>query len=370
MTIASLPHSLPAAPTGTRMAMVDGDIHPKNRSDAELRPFLSNYWWDYMATLGNRPRHGHATGFPYPKSTPGAYRRDAWPQAGGLPGSDLAMMRAQLLDPGNIAIGVLNPLSPSGHGDRNHDFAAAMSRAVNEWQLEYWTRPERRLRASICIAFEDAPAAVAEIERCAPEADFVQVLALTRTFEPPGQRRYWPIYEAAQAARIPVGFHVFGYSGAPMTGAGWPSFYIEEVAAHAAGCQAVVSSLVLEGVFERFPGLKIVLIEGGFGWIPSLAWRLDQMFERFRDEVPHLKRRPSEYIHDHFWVTTQPMEEAPKSSQVIDAMGWIGFDRILFASDYPHWDFDDPARALPTRLTQAQREMIAFRNAQYVYRLS
>jgi len=368
MNVITSPLGRMPVPARATMTMVDGDIHPKNLSDEELRPFLSDRWWNYMRTLGNRPRHGHASGFPYPKSTPGAYRRDAWPEQ-GLPGSDLEMMRAQLLDPCNISMGVLNPLSPSGHGDRNHDFAAAMSSAVNEWQLARWTRPERRLKASICIPFEDPPAAVAEIERCAPEADFVQILALTRTFEPPGQRRYWPIYEAAQAAGIPVGFHVFGYSGAPMTGAGWPSFYIEEVAAHAAGCQALLTSMVIEGVFEQFPRLKMVLIEGGFGWIPALGWRLDHMFERFRSEVPHLRRRPSDYIREHVWVTTQPMEEAPNQAFVLDAMGWIGFEKILFASDYPHWDFDDPALALPSRLTQEQREMICFRNARDVYRL-
>ena len=74
-----------------------------------------------------------------------------------------------------------------------------------------------------------------------------------------------------------------------------------------------------------------------------------------RDEVPHVKRPPSEYIREHFWVSTQPMEEAEEPEHVIDAMRWIGFDRILFASDYPHWDFDDPVLALPPSLTDEQR---------------
>jgi predicted TIM-barrel fold metal-dependent hydrolase len=313
-------------------------------------------------------RHGHAVGFPYPKATPGAYRRDAWPD-GGMPGSDLAMMRAQLLDPCNIAMGVLNPLSPSGHGDLNADFSAAMSSAVNDWQLNAWTRPEPRLKASLCIPYEDAPAAVAEIERRAAEPDFVQVLMLSRTNEPAGQRRYWPIYEAAQAAGLPVGYHVFGYGGHPLTPGGWPSFYIEEVCAHASGAASLVASLVIEGVFERFPRLKIVLIEAGFGWLPALAWRLDHMFERFRNEVPHLKRRPSEYIREHLWLTTQPMEEAEKPQHVLDCMEWIGWDRILFATDYPHWDFDNPRAAMPPRLDAQKRQMIFSGNAAAVYRM-
>ena len=67
--------------------------------------------------------------------------------------------------------------------------------------------------------------------------------------------------------------------------------------------------LILSGLFDRFPKLKIVFIEGGFGWIPSTTWRMDRHFEAFRSEVPHLKRRPSEYVKQSFWFTTQPIDE-------------------------------------------------------------
>ena len=132
---------------------------------------------------------------------------------------------------------------------------------------------------------------------------------LTRTSELMGRRRYWPIYEAACEAGLPVGVHVFGYSGRAASNTGWPSFYIEEMTEHSNACQAQVVSLISEGVFEAFPQLKMVFIEGGFGWIPSLGHRLDRNWKRMRSSLPHLKRKPSEYLHDHFWVTTQPMEE-------------------------------------------------------------
>ena len=110
---------------------------------------------------------------------------------------------------------------------------------------------------------------------------------------------------------------------------------------------AQLTSLVLEGIPERFPKLKIVFIEGGFGWIPSATWRMDQHFEKFRDEVPHLKRRPSEYIRDHVWWTTQPMEDPERRDHLFELIEWIGWDKLLFATDYPHWDYDDPSRVLP-----------------------
>jgi predicted TIM-barrel fold metal-dependent hydrolase len=113
----------------------------------------------------------------------------------------------------------------------------------------------------------------------------------------------------------------------------------------------------------------VVLIECGFGWLPALGWRLDKHWKRLREEVPHLTRAPSEYIREHFYVTTQPMEEADDPSHVLDAMRWIGIERILFASDYPHWDFDDPVMAIPPSLAANERQAIFGGNARKLFGL-
>src|SRR5262245_65933968 len=88
-------------------AVIDCDIHPKAPLE-ELRPFLAKRWRDYLDTYGVRSRHGFAKGYPYPKGTPQAARRDAWPPGGGLPGSNLDFMRAQHLDHYGIEFGVMN----------------------------------------------------------------------------------------------------------------------------------------------------------------------------------------------------------------------------------------------------------------------
>ena len=128
--------------------------------------------------------------------------------------------------------------------------------------------------------------------------------------------------------------------------------------------------MVLEGVFERFPKLRVVIIEGGFAWLPPLAWRLDKVWSKLRAETPHLKRLPSEYIRDHIWLTTQPMEEPENPRHLHDVMEWIGWDKLLFATDYPHWDYDDPARALPIHLPEERRQNFFLNNALKLYGLA
>jgi predicted TIM-barrel fold metal-dependent hydrolase len=352
-----------------RLAVIDGDVHPAWKSIEDLRPFLSKQWWEHLQTYGSRRKNGSVYGEPYPKSAPLACRRDAWPEEGGRPGSSLSLMQSQYLDACGVEFGILGPLGTTGQGEFNQDFSAAMCSAVNDWQLAAFTQPEKRLKAGIVVPYEDGAASAKEIERCAPDPDFAQVFVLTRSAEPLGSRRYWPIYEAAERNKLPVACHVFGTSGHPVSRAGWPSYYVEEGAAHSTSCQTVVSSLVIEGVFERFPGLKVVMVEGGFAWLPALSWRLDKLFERMRDEVPHLKRKPSEYIREHVYVTTQPMEEPDNRRQVLDVMEWIGWDHLLFASDYPHWDFDDPLRAFPAGIKPERHRQICAENGRKVYRL-
>src|SRR5205823_1918267 len=109
-----------------------------------------------------------------------------------------------------------------------------------------------------------------------------------------------------------------------------------------------LQSMVFEGVFEEFPNLRVVLVEAGIGWAPSLAWALDSAWEMLHEATPHLQRRPSEYVRDHVWYTTQPIEEPDDPRHLLQLLehGRLT-DRVMFATDYPHWDFDSPKRALP-----------------------
>jgi predicted TIM-barrel fold metal-dependent hydrolase len=360
--------TLPVRPItqGAGIGIIDCDIHPNPKSPAALHPYLARHWQQHLAAYGNVGHGPHATAHPYPLYAPQTSRRDAWPPGGGLPGSDLGFMRQQHLDPNNVDHGVLMPLF-GGASSRNLELGAALCSAVNDWQIAEFVSREPRLKASIQIPHEDATAAVAEIERNAGNPGFVQVQLLSATTEPLGRRRYWPIFEAAQRAGLPIGIHVGGSSGHPRTGGGWPSFYSEAHYDLIHGMQTQVTSMILEGVFERHPDLRVVLVEGGFAWAPSLAWRLDSLWSRMRDEVPHAKRPPSEYMREHLYYTTQPMEEPDDQQEVHLTFELIGWDRMLFATDYPHWDFDDPRYAFKVPLPEGRRRMLFRDNAARLY---
>jgi predicted TIM-barrel fold metal-dependent hydrolase len=357
------------ATAAQRLKVVDCDIHPVYRTTAELHPFMSARWREHMATFGTHFRHGLHGQLPYPRMMAAGMRMDAFPED-GPPGSDLELMRQQHLDANGVEVGMLIALSRGGMEERNLDFGAALSSAMNDWQLECWVKKEPRLRAAIVVPQENAEYAVAEIERRADDPAFVQIMISPRSSDPLGHRRYWSIYAAAERRGKPLALHVAGYSGGhPSTGSGWPTYYIQEHYAMSTGMQNTLASLVFEGVLERFPKLKIVMIEGGFAWLPALCWRMDKHWQRMRAETPHLKRPPSEYVREHFWFTTQPIEEPESPEHLLDIIGWIGWDRLMFSTDYPHWDFDDPKQAFKVKLTDAQKAMIFRDNAKAVYGL-
>lgn len=368
MSTSTLPR--PEAPAASRLRLIDCDIHPAPRDAAVLDRWLPERWRRHRQEYGLRLRQPFTVGHPYPKATPALSRYDSWPPGGGPPGSDLDFMREQHLDLLDIEHGMLQPLAARGMDERNPGFAAALSSAVNDWMREDWTAREPRLKATICVPGEDPAASVREIERWAGQPDFVQVAMVSRALEPLGRQRYWPIYEAAEHHGLPLGLHSLGTSGHPVTGGGWPSFYFEEHQAVAMSMAALCASFILEGVFDRFPRLKIVIIEGGFGWVPSLGWRMDGLWKSLRSEVPHLQRKPSDYLRSHLWFTTQPVEEPERPEHLRRVIDWIGRDRLLFATDYPHWDSDDPRYAFKLPLSEAERRAILADNARAVYGLA
>ncbi len=354
--------------------IIDCDVHHILGSFDDLLPYLDDWIVRRIAPAMNAraearnnfqmPRRAYF----HPFSTA---RVDTMEEDGSNHAADPVRVKEDLLDRYDIAYAILmgnNLTTISGMPDP--DIAAGITRAYNDWTDDVWISSDPRFKHSIWVTPQDPSQAVEEIERWGKHPDVVQV-AIPQNDILVGKRHFWPIYESAERHNLPVAFHV-GAESAGLNGAqiavGPPTYYIElQTGVISIGINNVIS-LVCEGVFERFPKLKVAFLEYGFTWLPSLMWRLDREWTSLRAEVPWVKRPPSEYILDHMRFGSQPLE-VPPGKYLHQTLEMMSAERILlFATDYPHWDFDDPKYVIQ-RLPKEMRQAIVEDNARELYGL-
>jgi predicted TIM-barrel fold metal-dependent hydrolase len=343
---------------------IDCDLHPAMPAVPALLPYLDDYWRDQLSN-----RHIDRLPFvlsSYPPGSPLSARAD-WRQAVGSPGGDLDAIRLQALDRFGVSYAICNPL----HGAValfNDDMSAALCAAVNDWMAKELLDREPRLRASILVPAASPELAVREIERVAHDRRFVQVLLLAMGEAPLGRRGNWPIYAAAERHELTVGIHAGSTYRVAPTYSGWTSYRVEDYVAQSAAFETQLLSLVAEGVFQKFPRLKVVLIESGFTWLPTWLWRTAKTWRGVRAEVPWIDRSPADIVRDHVRFTLQPVD-APAAAPGLFArtMEHVGSDRLLlFSTDYPHWQFDGDD-VLPDGLSEATIRRILMDNPRDTY---
>lgn len=345
--------------------MIDCDLHNELPSLETLEPYLADFWVDYT----------HESAFvgpdsnDYPAGALITARPGSRPVSGAPPGSDLALLREQVLEPLNIEVGILN-CAYRVASVHHPDLATALATAVNQWQVDHWLAQEPRLRASIVVPSQIPEMAAQEIERWGDHPGFVQVVLPVRSLVPYGSRLHDPIYAAATRHDLPVAIQYGGAAGHPPTPVGWPNTYAEEYASMAQLFQSQVISLITEGAFDRFPALRVALIESGFTWMPSLMWRIDKEWKGLRHNIPWVKRPPSDYMREHIRLTTAPLD-APENPihlmQIIEQMD--SDEMLLFGSDYPHWHADEPGAIWLDEMPETLKNKIAAENARAFYRL-
>jgi predicted TIM-barrel fold metal-dependent hydrolase len=361
--------------TTGRYRLVDCDVHPIIRGGlGDLRPFLSTAAQHRLGIDGRRglTTDGRREAVSIPRNTlyvnpAGVLRGDAHGPDGSVPGADPAYTARHHLDAHGVDRAVLIGGEVLGLGAMpDPDAAACIASAYNDWLAATWLAADDRYRGTLVVAVQDPQLAAREIRRSGADRRFVAVLMpLTNLLM--GQRHHYPIYEAAAELGLPVAVHPNSGEGifrtSPSLAGASPTYYVEWHAGLSQVFQANLISLVCQGVFERFPSLRVVLTEGGIGWVPDVLWRLDKNVKGLRDEVPWVRRLPSDYVADHVRFTSQPLPEPRRREHLHVLCDIVRAERtLMFSSDYPHWDFDSPRHAL-TALPAGIRDRVRVDNA-------
>ena len=343
--------------SGTNL-IIDCDVHPSASKDRPLEPYVAADFREALKQgMGAGPGQGYANPF-------GVDRRDA-------SCNDPKQVAIDHLDKYGISYGVLQPPGLGVSLTHNIEVGSALAQAWNEWQIAEWLEADPRYLGSICVNTSDPKRAVELIRQYGAHPQMKQVIVSGESVDLYGHRRYFPIFEACEELHLPFALHP-GREGSlrSSTPIGRPSSYFEWHSGIPITYQAHVISLTCEGVFAHFPGLRVVLVEGGIAWLLHTLWRLDKNFKALRSTTPWLKKRPSEYILDQVRLTTQPLEEPENPEQLAQLFAMIQAERtVCFASDFPHWDFDDPRRVFPRTLSPELLNRIFYDNAAEIYGL-
>lgn len=326
------------------------------------RVLIDGWFW----TTPPGPGVGH------PGGTAGGARTEKY-KGGSDPRARLADMDTEGIDIAvlfaTVTMGPSSGVLPSG----DVEFEAALCRAYNSWVAEYAATDRARLKPVAVLPTRNIPAAVAEITRCIEQLGFVGAELPTNSegVRYPGDSHFYPIYEAAQSLGVPIFIHP--HAGGQIRYVGrerFDNFFHGHMIAFPFEQMIAAMHIVTAGVLDRFPRLRIGFLESGIGWVPYWFERMDEHWAKLAHLVPNLSRAPSDWARDPRVIfSCDPDEETLPA-----VLGWLGEDRVMYASDYPHWDAKTPdtVKILASRddLTDTQKRKILGENAARIFHLS
>jgi predicted TIM-barrel fold metal-dependent hydrolase len=250
-------------------------------------------------------------------------------------------------------------------------FAAAIARAYNDWMYDFCAPNRERLLGAGMISLFDIEDAVAEARRCAKDLGFRAVFLRThlvkgRNWHDP---YYEPLWSALEELDLPLGFHESGTAGVPYVGDRFePIHMLTHAYSHPGEAMLGVGSFTLGGVLQRHPNLKVGFLESNCSWLPYILWRLDEHLEIYGDAwAPEIHTLPSELFKRQCFASCEPDETPIK--YVIDFMG---SDRIVFSTDFPHTDSrfpDSVAMFLELPISVEDKRKILWDNCAGYYRI-
>ncbi|MGB8503765.1 amidohydrolase family protein [Mycobacterium sp.] len=347
-------------PDGTRTPVIDASVHIFCQSNKDLRgfmnePYKSRGFPDYeMAWYG-------APGGEYAKGARGPHRE--------YPGSDPAIVARHLFDERGVDIAVLHPMTRGIMPDRH--LGTAIAAAHNEMMVSRWLDHDEfgdRFRGTIRVNPDDTAGALREIDKYKDHSRVVQIGIPLQSRELFGKPQFWPLWEAAVDANLPVAVHIEVGSGiaAAPTPSGNTRTYEQYLGFMGLNYLYHLMNMIAEGVFEKMPELKFVWADGAADLLTPIIWRMDCFGRPHLEQTPWAPRIPSDYLPGHVYFV-QGSLDGPGDTEF--AGEWFGFtgkdDMVMFGSSYPHWHSGE--LKVPTAFTPDQRDKLCWRNAAELY---
>ncbi|UOR01904.1 amidohydrolase [Leucobacter allii] len=357
-------------------SVIDATVHHHWASQLDVTDYMSAGWREHLGIPGTLP--GGAGAMHILPAT--AYRRPGGDYIDGSvedplapAASDPARTAERIFGGGRVSRAILShdrgmfiPSVPNAYR------AAALARAMNEWTADRWFGHDDRFFGLIVAANQTPRQAAEEIRRAGQHERMVGVLMAANGLNKPfGHPAYHPIYEAAAELDLPVVLHPGGDQGADTlthpTAGGMPSTFAEVAALAYSPMMTHVQSMIVQGVFEKYPALRVFVTGVGVAWVPGLFFRLDVNWRGLRREVPWVRKLPSEYFREHFRIGSWPFDRAPESDgaerviRALEAFGGVE-DLVCYASGFPAWDCDT-VDDIAERVPDAWRRKVFSENA-------
>jgi predicted TIM-barrel fold metal-dependent hydrolase len=239
--------------------------------------------------------------------------------------------------------------------------------AYNRWFTDRILAHEPRIKSMLALPFSDPAACLRTIREFAEKPGVVGFLVTSQRQAEVFRSEYMPIYQELEARGLPLGFH----AGPDYSVGKHMNRFLSVHALSFVTCNMVhLTNWVINGLPERFPKLKVIWIESGLAWLPFMMQRLDHEYLMRQSDAPLLKKLPSDYMRDMYY-TSQPLEMTDAALLQATLTAINAETQLLFSSDWPHWDFDVPAKiaGLPFLSAEAKRNILG-ETARGLFRLS
>jgi uncharacterized protein len=247
-------------------------------------------------------------------------------------------------------------------------YRKACFEAYNRWLAGFCAADPKRLIGIGMAAIPSPEEGVHELREIARQGFRGVMLCGDPAFEDYDHPSYAPVWEAAIELGLPVSFHIL--TGKDSYGMAVRGPKVIQQIVTMRGNQNIIMMMVLGGVFERHPALRVVMVENDAGWLPHFCFRLDHAWERHRWslEIGSISRPPSEYVRENVWTTFQD------DSSVRHVLSALNLDHVMWATDFPHGDGTYPnsrriADDVTLGMSPPQKRGVVYDNVRALYGL-